>query len=116
MSFPSNRIVSTEQLQLFREEGGKKQQVHNEDFGVFLVCVFFANKILQPLFKIMQLGKTRWNDRQRGPAGALIYIKFNTVRSSQSDDSERIKLEEQPKYITITIKPKNSRQHWQSDR
>lgn len=52
----------------------------------------------------MQIGKTLWNDRQRGPSKGLIYIKFNTVRSSQSDDSERIKLEKQPKYITITIK------------
>lgn len=40
------------------------------------------------------------------PFQGLIYIKFNTVRSSQSDDSERIKLEKQPKYITITIKNK----------
>lgn len=54
----------------------------------------------------MQIGKTLWNDRQRGPSKGLIYIKFNTVRSSQSDDSERIKLEKQPKYITITIKNK----------
>lgn len=36
----------------------------------------------------MQIGKTLWNDRQRGPSKGLIYIKFNTVRSSQSDDSE----------------------------
>lgn len=58
----------------------------------------FANKILQPLFKIKH--KLASLVRQQADSiplsgASFIYIKFNTVSSSQSDNRVRIKLEKQ---------------------
>lgn len=87
-------LVRTEQLQIFIK---KKKEQH-------LLKWFLPIKYCNLYLKQNANWQNLWNDRQRGPSKGLIYIKFNTVRSSQSDDSERIKLEKQPKYITITIK------------
>lgn len=70
--------------------------------------MFFANKILQPLFKTKcKLAKLCGTTGKEALQRAL-FTSSLTLFAVHSQTIVRIKLEKQPKYITITIKTKNS--------
>nr|KAF6413635.1 hypothetical protein HJG59_009809 [Molossus molossus] len=85
ISFPTLDIYSTQRQSLLRfcQNHGRNTPIKR---------AYFANKILQPLFKIQH--KLASLVRQQADSiplsrASFIYIKFNTVSSSQSDNRVR---------------------------